>query len=136
MIFQMNRLYEDYCQFRTKRMNAKKSSHFVNKLDRLFDIVKCQCVIYKCSGGEACFNKEECSGYHVKCKCLVDFIIPDQEVAFIKDQREKIRRDGGQMAMEGKDFINARKLKEELEELKEEIKHENALKVETVVTKN
>ena len=96
IILQMTRLFEDYKQARGNKMNVKRTQTFFNKLD-----------IYKCSGGEACLDQKLCSGFHVRCKCLEEFEIPIQEVAFFKDQREKIKRDGGKMTMEGKDIINA-----------------------------
>ena len=107
-------------------MNVKRTQTFFNKLD-----------IYKCSGGEACLDQKLCSGFHVRCKCLEEFEIPIQEVAFFKDQREKIKRDGGKMTMEGKDIINARKVKKEQDDyqllVNDDRKHASALKVDKVV---
>ena len=86
------------------------------KLNKLFDIIRCQCEIYKCSGGEACCDKQLCSGYHVRCECSAEFKIPIQEVSFVKDQREKIGIRGGQMVMERLDMKDVKKNIKQLEE--------------------
>ena len=79
--------------------NAKKASNtknsqmerheFENRMDLLFDICKCQCVIYKCqdySCVEGCKDKA-----HIEdCKCNRDDRIPKEELLFMYLQRRKV----------------------------------------------
>ena len=77
----------------------------------------------------------ECTGFHVLCKCPPERKIPETEVGFIKDQREKLGLLGGKMTLEGKDVKGARleKNREEKEEkkaMKEMKRAEAAAKVD------
>ena len=68
----------------TKKSDVEK---FTCKLDKLFDLCKCQCVIVNCSdtGCDGCQT-----GAHVSCKCPRDQKVPVLELPFMKAQREKI----------------------------------------------
>lgn len=54
---------------------------------------------FRCGGGETCLSPLECSGDHVRCKCSPDMKIPELDVSFVRDQREKVGHSGGNMAM-------------------------------------
>ena len=66
---------------------GRERDQFVQRLDRLVDILNCQCYISKCSevGCGSCKN-----GAHVFCKCPRAQKIPVLELAFIKGQRDKV----------------------------------------------
>ena len=106
----------------------------------MFDIIACQCEIINCGGREACRSKEDCTGFHVICFCLPGIRIPEKDVRFVKDQREKIGLLGGEMAMEGKDVKEAKQQQEEAEKedrkrKKEESKAESAAMVDSKIRK-
>ena len=62
-----------------------------DKLDKLFDVLNCECPIRECQncGCDGCE-----AGVHVSCACSKDSKIPVLEVAYIKDQREKVGSKG------------------------------------------
>merc|ERR1712129_479754 len=70
---------------------------FRNKLNRLFDIISCQCEVIPCGGGQSCLDKDNCSGHPAICSCPQDKRIPGREVSFVEDQRQKIVLLGGKM---------------------------------------
>jgi hypothetical protein len=115
----MKRLHDSFLNFKQKRMTARQSKVFTEKLPKLFDCIACQCEIVNCGGGLACRSPVDCTGFHVLCSC--EEKIPDKEVSFIKDQREKIGLLGGNMSMDRVD-IKAVKIQEE--EDKQEEKNE------------
>ena len=72
-----------------KRLTIKKEVERVSeKLDRLFDITRCRCLIM------ACDQTGECNGCavqaHIKCVCPREQKLPEIELAFLKVQREKV----------------------------------------------
>jgi hypothetical protein len=88
---------------------------FESNLHRLFDIIDCRCEIFSCGGGAACRDQEHCSGFHAySCTCDPKSKIPEQDVRFVKEQREKIGLLGGEMMMQGKDTKDAKMMKIEL----------------------
>ena len=126
IITKMKRLHGDSVKFTSNKMSAKQKSNFKEKITRLFDIITCQCEIINCGGGKACRDEENCSGFHIICECPDGERIPEKDVKYIKDQREKIGLHGGEMIMEGKDVKEAKLLQEEAE--KEEKKKEKSEK--------
>ena len=75
---------------------------FVISLDKLFDLLKCQCAILDCVdfGCSGCSNK-----VHIKCLCRKEFKIPTMELPFIKAQRDKVGAVGA-MQMGSVDFVD------------------------------
>src|SRR5688572_16109171 len=70
------------------RANLEEKDRFMEKLDRLMDILTCKCDIKSCADAgcnSACF-----SGVHISCDCSREKKIPVIELAFIKGQREKV----------------------------------------------
>ena len=69
--------------------NKTLRDDFLKRLDRLFDILRCQCVIRPCadSSCDGCSDKA-----HVACNCKNkrDVKIPTQELNFIMVQRSKV----------------------------------------------
>ena len=129
------RIHQQSKKAERKHLKPKEAKLFKENLLRLCDIVACRCDIINCGGGEDCRSKDDCTGFHVFCKCAPEHKIPETEVRFIKDQREKVGILGGEMLMEGKDVKGARldKKREEKEEkraAKEKKKAEAAAKVE------
>ena len=63
-----------------------KRDEFISKLDTLFDICKCKCLITKCddAGCQGCDVK-----VHISCTCPVDSKIPVSELLFMYHQRQK-----------------------------------------------
>ena len=73
--------------------NKKAKHRFINrnfdaKLDKLFDILYCKCDFASCE--DISCVKKSCDGVHIVCDCPERQKIPVIELAFIKDQREKI----------------------------------------------
>ena len=114
VIQKIQRLLQADKHYRNRRMTKKKTANFVKNLPLLFDIISCKCKILPCTEGTSylCSGPESCSGFHVACFCPKDNPrIPDMEVAFIKDQREKIGTLGGKQMMEGVDQKEAARVK-------------------------
>lgn len=65
---------------------------WTEKLDKLFDIVKCKCNITLCSDAESpCVNKDcNSGGAHIICSCDRSIKIPKCELVWLKAQRDKI----------------------------------------------
>lgn len=92
------------------------------KLDKVFDIVKCKCNIYLCSDVESCCGKVDCSsgGAHITCTCEREFKVPKCDLLWLKGQRDKVGtvskfRFGGIDKVESEriDKLRIRKEKEE-----------------------
>ena len=82
-----------------KKLKSTKKKNLFASLDRLFDMVTCQCEILDCS-----VKDHDCSGAHVDCICDEKLPkIPDMEAAWLKDQRNKIGTTGGKYMMGGVD---------------------------------
>lgn len=75
-----------------KGVTKGKKEQFIGTLDRLFDILHCKnCPIQLCSE----FNCSDCDKMaHTVCTCSRELKIPTLELAFIKNQREKIGSKG------------------------------------------
>ena len=101
----INRLLDADQEHKGRKMTKKRACNFVNSLPLLFDIISCKCKILPCTPitSYLCSDVNTCSGFHVACSCPKDQKIPDLEVAFIKDQREKVGHMGGNLVMEGID---------------------------------
>jgi hypothetical protein len=70
------------------RARLEEKERFLNKLDRLLDILTCKCEIKSCADvgcSSACVSEA-----HIDCTCSKDAKIPVIELAFIKGQREKV----------------------------------------------
>ena len=61
---------------------------FVASLDKLFDIVSCQCTILSCSEFSCSDNCK--AGVHIDCSCPKETRIPALELEFINDQRKNL----------------------------------------------
>ena len=86
-----------------KKLKSKKKKHFSDALDKLFDLMICQCDIEDC--GEEDHN---CGGVHVMCNCELKNKVPQVELAWLKDQRDKIGTKGGKFFMSGVDKVEAK----------------------------
>ena len=63
-------------------LSAKRKKNLLSRLDKIFDLVTCQCEILECS------DSHGCSGAHVICNCPPKSPgIPDIEAAWLRDQR-------------------------------------------------
>ena len=94
----MTRIHDKSIQLRNSRLSAKAKKLFIEKLDKVFDIVVCQCPIELCSKSDC--NPAHCSnGFHISCSCERDFKIPTMELRYLLDQREKVGQRGGSMQM-------------------------------------
>ena len=77
-----------------KRLKSKKKKHFNDSLDRVFDLVICQCELVDCDEED-----HKCGGVHVICNCVKKDKIPKMELAWLKDQRTKIGTKGEKFIM-------------------------------------
>ena len=94
-----------------KKLKSQKKKNLLDNLDKLFDLVSCQCKIVECEE-----NDHDCSGAHIMCDC--DTKVPDLEAAWLRDQRNKIGTKGGNYVMAGVDKKEAMLQKEILEKEK------------------
>ena len=86
------RLISTAQDIRLKNLNKKQKDNFYQKLDKLFDLLVCQCPIEDCPG-DSC-RKKTCPGVHVDCSCERKDRIPAIELEFVRDQREKVGHKG------------------------------------------
>ena len=105
------RLHKTDKKFQQNQITSYQSKIYLKKLSQLFDIISCQCKIKPCL--TECPSPKTCTGFHVRCSCLLESRIPDQEVTFVKDQREKIGTKGGQQTMSGIDVKEAKAVQKE-----------------------
>ena len=108
------------------KKKAKDKDKFFDKLDFLFDIASCSCVISPCVD-VACPGCSET--VHHSCKCVREKKIPKKELAFMRSMREK--RPSGKrasMMMSGNDQQETKRQRR-LEERKEN-ENDRALKLE------
>ena len=115
VIQKISRLYDSAVKVNRKQLTKVKTENFFEKLDKLFDILVCQCKFISC--GEVRCTEAECHGAHLHCSCPREFKIPEIEWNFIKDQREKIGQHG-LMQMGAPDIKEAKRQKK-LRERKE-----------------
>ena len=70
-----------------KNANFASKNAFLNRLDKLFDILKCKCDIISC-------DNASCSGCpvgaHISCTCPAAIKIPHSELKFIMLSRKKV----------------------------------------------
>ena len=74
---------------------------FEDKLDKLYDITKCQCKIETCDE-VACPGKWQnsqgkevvCPGAHITCQCVHEEKLPVIDLKFLKSQRQKCGEKG------------------------------------------
>ena len=131
----LKRLYETNKLAGQHKLKTIIFKNFKGKLDRIFDIIACQCEIISCGGGQSCLNKDDCDGFHAICSCLPANKIPDKEVSYVNDQRNKVGIFGGKMTVGRLDKKetqegNKRKEKEEKKTKKAEKRAIEAAKVE------
>lgn len=71
------------------KANKKDKENIMNCLDKLFDIITCNCIIYLCED-----EKIGCTGCkfgaHIFCKCSQDQKIPKIELQWLYHQRQKL----------------------------------------------
>ena len=137
IITKMKRLHADSVKFKSNKMSPKQKQNFKEKLTQLFDIIACKCETINCGGGKACRDEKNCTGFHILCECPEEERIPEKDIRFIKDQREKTGLHGGEMIMDGKDVKEAKLLQEEAKKEEKKIeKDEKKVKAARKVEEN
>ena len=74
----IQRALESAQQLQHKKLKAVKKKNLLESLDRLFDLVTCQCEIIDCK-----VEDHNCSGAYVICSC--EEKLPDMEAAWLRD---------------------------------------------------
>ena len=78
--------YNQYMEFKRNRINkVKTKNNYIKRLDKLFDICSCTCKFTP----HYATCEPKCKLIHINCKCSSDKI-PHEELAFMKDQRDKV----------------------------------------------
>ena len=88
----IERLIDRATLVRKKKASTYQKNLLISRMDKLFDVLICQCEISPCEA-EQC-SSETCSGAHVDCSCLREEKIPVMELGFIHDQRSKLGHKG------------------------------------------
>ena len=95
----MERDMENVRLLDSHKLSAKKKKNLLSRLDKIFDLVLCQCQIVDCG------EDHDCSGAHVLCKCPKEIPrIPDMEAAWLRDQRQRDSSNQGKYMMKGIDW--------------------------------
>ena len=76
-----------------RKVHRRTKAKFEAELDRVFDILTCQCPFLSCV--ESKCNEPDCETPHIRCTCPLASKIPHLELAFIRDQRQKVGTKGG-----------------------------------------
>ena len=105
------RSYNTAEDIRLKKLSKKQKDNFFDKLDKLFDILVCQCPIRLCPGD---CRKKKCPGFHADCLCEREFKIPVIELEFVRDQRDKVGHRGN-MQMGRPDRAEAKRQAENIQ---------------------
>ena len=88
----INRVLKDVKKILLHTLSTAQKKSFLSKLNKLFDILICRCPIVIC---DSQCGKQNCCGLHVDCsKCDKSDRIPDMELSFILDQRNKVGHHG------------------------------------------
>ena len=74
------------------KVTARQKKKFENELDRVFNILHCNCPFLSCLESQ-CSN-EDCDKVHISCSCPLACKIPPLELEFIRDQRAKVGTKG------------------------------------------
>ena len=78
--------WEDASDCMNNKMKKRKKDKFLERFDKMFDVLKCKCDIPTC-------EQNSCSGcqeaVHISCVCPKEMKIPKLELAFIRAQRIK-----------------------------------------------
>ena len=98
-------LHDTAKQINRKNITSKKKDNFMENIDKLFDILLCQCPILPCEP-QVC--DPPCDIPHIQCLCPRESKIPVIELAFIQDQRSKVGLHGGKMVMGAVDKVVAK----------------------------
>ena len=85
-------LWEKATQFARGIGKLDEKHNFIERLDRLLDILNCKCDIVYCA--EFGCSHECTSTVHINCNCSKAIQIPAIELGFIKAQRYKIKPRG------------------------------------------
>jgi len=74
------------------RENKENKKDFILKLDKLFDILNCKCIISDCKEfGCKVICKQQA---HITCNCCKEYKIPIIDVFYIKTERDKVGAKG------------------------------------------
>ena len=68
-------------------ITCKQKNLFLAKMDKLFDFLVCQCKFVTCDDVKC--SEDICDSVHISCDCLRKFKIPEMELEFVRDQRQK-----------------------------------------------
>ena len=71
-------------------MNKENKDKFTLKLDRLFDILNCKCLISDCKE----FGSKVICKQHIICNCSKEYKIPIIDIFKIKTKRDKVGSKG------------------------------------------
>ena len=81
--------WETVSKVSRNKANKKDIENIMNSLDKLFDIITCNCIIYLCND-----EKIDCTGCslgaHIFCKCQHDQKVPKLELQWLYCQRQKM----------------------------------------------
>ena len=86
------------CIKNNKGITTKQKKLFSAKIDKLFDLLICQCKFINCNDIHC--SDDECEKVHIDCNCERKFKIPEMELQFVRDQREKTGLHGQMMMMD------------------------------------
>ena len=100
LVLKIQKCYEKASKINKNKVTSKFKNLFIEKLDKLFDILVCQCPIHMCSKTD-CHPSHCQGGAHITCSCLRHLKIPSMELQYVRDQREKVGLRGGGMHMGG-----------------------------------
>ena len=72
--------------------NNENKDKFTLKLDKLFDILNCKCLISDCKefGRKVIYKQQP----HITCNCSKKYKIPIIDIFYIKTERDKVRSKG------------------------------------------
>ena len=88
----MKAIWEQFVKVSSGRAKQDEKDKFMDKVDRLMDILTSKCIIKPCAEANCSYVCLSC--IHISYACSREKKIPTNDLAFIKDQRERIRTFG------------------------------------------
>ena len=87
----IKKIWEQGVQVSLGKVKLMEKTKFISKLDKLLDILTCQCPIKLCAElGCQKTGEDRCKkDAHAQCNCLREFKIPQLDLKFVRAQREK-----------------------------------------------
>ena len=109
MVQKIFRCCESVKRFRMNKMTAYQKAKFLENIDSIFNISKCQHKFRSCLESDCTTVSCKIKDLHLNCACLPVDKVPKEERAYMQDQ--KLRRKQGDKGKYQMSIVNRRQAK-------------------------